>query len=459
MSNGKTIHEQARETPVYGECDVLVVGAGPAGCAAAASAAQIGADTVLVERYGCLGGMSTAGLVAWIDRMTDWDGTQLIAGFANDVLGSLPKDAILGPPREIWGSKDEQLVGYWRDRANAYHGTVTWSPTVDPELFKIAYLDTLQKTGARLLLHSWAVAVVQEDDELHGVVFESKSGRFAVIAKQIIDTTGDGDIFAFTGTDYDTDTVKADPDDEVNRDFVVSSNIHDNMNVSFMLGGVDMDGYLAFRNDKPGEFSVLMKAASEQGFTYRGHVMPRNDLCLFMGPKFSGHSCLNVEDLTTVEIESRRRMMDCLAFFRTNMPGFQNAWVMETASQIGTRHSRRLRGAKSMTQEEWRGGISHGDEVGQVPSPNPRYPKVSVPLGCLVPARLENLLVAGRNLSCDAVTHGFMREIPVCWVTGQAAGAAAATAVAAGTRVRDVEVSEVQKQLISQGAVLQRKDI
>ena len=125
MAEKETVHEPARETPVLRKCDVLVVGGGPAGCAAASSASEAGADTVLVERYGHLGGMSTGGLVIWIDRMTDWEGNQVISGYARELMDRVPSDAILGPPDELWGSRDSQLVDHWQERHNAFQGTVT----------------------------------------------------------------------------------------------------------------------------------------------------------------------------------------------------------------------------------------------------------------------------------------------------------------------------------------------
>ena len=138
MAEKETVHEPARETPVLRKCDVLVVGGGPAGCAAASSASEAGADTVLVERYGHLGGMSTGGLVIWIDRMTDWEGNQVISGYARELMDRVPSDAILGPPDDLWGSRDSRVVDYWQERHNAYQGTVTWSPTIDPGMLKIA---------------------------------------------------------------------------------------------------------------------------------------------------------------------------------------------------------------------------------------------------------------------------------------------------------------------------------
>lgn len=449
--SGKTISEPARDIPVFADCDVLVVGGGPAGCAAAASAAQTGADTILMERYGCLGGMSTGGLVVWIDRMTDWSGQQVISGFASDLLDRLPKDALLGAPENLWGPKDAKVVEYWRDRGSAFHGTVTWSPTVDPEMLKMAYLDVMLEGGVKLILHSWAAALLQEGNKICGVVFESKSGRQAILAKMVLDATGDGDIFALANAPFESDFIQTDNDDEVNVEFALPLNMDNTMNVAFLFAGVDMQRYLSFYHDYPDEYS---KRLSELGLHEKGHIMPHNDVCLFMGPKLSGYSPISVEDLTAVEIKSRKCMMKYLDLFRRNMPGFEDAWVMNTASQIGTRHSRRLVGLKRMTREEWTAGKIHEDEIGACPSPSPRYPNVSIPLGCLLPVSLENLLVAGRNLSCDAVTHSFMREIPVCWVMGQAAGTAAALSIERKTKPRDLDVKILQETLRKQGANL-----
>jgi hypothetical protein len=448
----QTIREPARSIPVYRTCDVLVVGGGPAGTAAAASAAQLGADTMLVERYGHLGGMSTGGFVLWIDRMTDWQGRQVIAGVANDLLDRLPRDAVLGPPPELWGSRDAAAVAYWRDRYNAFQGTVTWSPTVDPEMLKMASLDLVLDRGVSLLLHAWSVAAVQEGPEVRGVIFESKSGRQAILARTVIDATGDGDIFALAGAAYETDVFPPDAREEF--EFVVSPNIHDRMTLSSRWGGVDMERYLAFRRDQPAQYHAVMARGKEQGVLDRPHVMARNDVALFMAPKMAGYSCLDVEHLTAVEIEGRRRVRVMLDFYRREMPGFERAWLIDTSPQIGTRHSRRLSGVTRMTRDAWTAGRGHDDEVGISPPPNARYPNVSIPLGCLVPQALDGLLAAGRNLSCDAATHSFMREIPQCWAMGQAAGVAAAVAVAAGVRVRDVDVTEVQRQLVKQGAWL-----
>ena len=133
-----TLCEPAREIPVYRECDVLVVGGGPSGTAAAVAAARAGADVILLERYNHLGGLSTGGLVIWIDRMTDWGGQAVIRGFAEEIMDRLPADAVAGPAQEDWGSKDPSRAAHWAQRTASFHGIVTWSPTVDPERLKLA---------------------------------------------------------------------------------------------------------------------------------------------------------------------------------------------------------------------------------------------------------------------------------------------------------------------------------
>ena len=145
-----THHEAARDIPVYRECDVLVVGGGPSGTAAAAAAARTGADVVLLERYNHLGGLSTGGLVIWIDRMTDWTGQLVIRGFAEELFERLPPDAVAGPDRGDWGSTDAAKAAHWSHRTAAYHGIVTWSPTIDPERLKLASQEMVLESGVQL---------------------------------------------------------------------------------------------------------------------------------------------------------------------------------------------------------------------------------------------------------------------------------------------------------------------
>ncbi len=195
----KTVFEPARQIPVFAETDVLVVGGGPAGTAAAIAAARLGADVLLVERYNHLGGLSTGGLVIWIDRMTDWSGRHIIRGLADELMERLPKDAIQGPPRAEWGNRDAATAAYWAQRTAAYHGIVTWSPTIDPEALKTLSMKMTVEAKVRLLLHAWCTAPIVENGVVQGAIFESKEGRHAVLAKIVVDTTGDADLIARSG--------------------------------------------------------------------------------------------------------------------------------------------------------------------------------------------------------------------------------------------------------------------
>ena len=434
--------EPGREIPVYHRCDVLVVGGGPSGTAAALAAARTGADVVLLERYNHLGGLSTGGLVIWIDRMTDWTGRQVIKGFAEDVFDRLPREAIAGPEPEDWGSRDPAKAAYWGQRTSAFHGIVSWAPTIDPERLKVLSQEILLEAGVRLVLHGWAAVPIVEDGAVMGAVFESKSGRQAIMSKVLVDATGDGDMFARAGAEFEADIEEGD--------------VHHCMNTAFMLGGADMNRWLEFRRGQPEQFADFMSLGREQvGFFQPPYVSWRNDIGLFLGPRQSGLSGLDVDDMTEVEIRSHRLMVQHLDFFRANAPGFENAFMMLSAPQLGVRHTRRLAGVGRIEGRQWPDGLALPDEIGVSPSVSPKFPPISVPYGCLVPRSLDGLVACGRHVSCDANSHGFMREIPQCWLTGQAAGLAAGLAAGAGLQPRALDIAMLQQALRAQGVFLQ----
>lgn len=442
----RTYLEPSREVPVFAETQVLVIGGGPAGCAAAAAAAHAGANVLLLERYGYLGGLSTGGLVIWIDRMTDWDGRQVIAGFAREILDRLPNEAVAGAAQAEWGSKDPARNAYWRQRLGSFRETVTWSPVIDPEMLKLESLRMLLELGVTPVFHSWFSTPIVTDAAVRGVVFESKEGRQAIYADVVVDATGDGDVFARALAAFDSD--------------VDEKSMHHSINVAWMWGGVDMNRWIDFRVNQPEEFNALMERGRRLlGEVDRPYVSWRNDVALFLGPRLTGYSAIDVEDLTAVEVESRRWMMDLLGFYRGCMPGFADAWVLQTAPQIGVRHSRRLRGVTPVVRSEWQAGVVYGDEIGVSPSLSPAFPSVSVPYGSLVPVELDGLLAPGRHMASDASSHTFLREIPQCWLTGQAAGAAAALAARGGVAPRAVGVAELQGELARQGVYLRQPAI
>jgi hypothetical protein len=420
---------------------VLVVGGGPAGTAAALAAARTGADVVVMERYNHLGGLSTGGAVIWIDRMTDWEGRQVILGFAREVIDRLPADAVAGPDRTLWGVRDEGLAKYWRLRTSAFHGIVTWAPTIDPERLKLTSQEMLIEAGVRIVFHAWAARPIVEDGAAKGVVFESKAGRQAIMAKVVVDTTGDGDMFARAGAEFDTDIEEGD--------------VHHSMNTGWVLGGVDMNRWINWKVLYPEQLTALIeRGRKELGFFQTPYVSWRPDIALWLGPRQSGLSALDVDDMTEVEIRSHRLMEGHCRFYREHAPGFENAYSLQSASQLGVRHTRRLAGVERIERGHWSDGTPVASEVGVSPSISPKFPVVSVPYGSLVPRALDGLLAAGRHMSCDANSHGFMREIPQCWLTGHAAGVGAAVAANRGVQPREVDVGEVRAILREQGAHL-----
>lgn len=437
---GDVVHEAPRAVPVFRDCDVLVVGGGPSGTAAAVAAARTGADVVLLERYNHLGGLSTGGLVIWIDRMTGWDGTHLIRGIAGDLLDRLPAEAIAGPPRSLWGSADEATAAYWKERTAAYHGIVTWSPTIDPERLKLVSQELVLQSGAQLVLHGMGTAPIMQDGAVAGMIFESKEGRLAIRARITVDCTGDGDIFGRAGAGADTDIEERD--------------IHHCMNTAWIWGGCDMNRWIAFKTGDAAGFSAFMDRGRSScgGLFERPFTSWRNDVALFMGPRLSGYSAIDVQDLTEVEVRSHRLMAQHLDVYRAHAPGFENAFLMLSAPQIGVRHARRLPGVGRVTRAQWTDGTPYPDEIGVSPSLAPSMPPISVPYGALLPRALDGLLVAGRHVSCDAASHSFLREIPQCWLTGHAAGAAAGLAARLNVAPRAVPVAALQGELLRQGA-------
>ncbi len=439
-----TLREPAREIPVCGRCDVLVVGGGPSGTAAAVAAARLGAEVVLLERYNHLGGLSTGGLVIWIDRMTDWQGNLVIRGFAEEILARLPVDAVAGPAREHWGSREAGLAAHWGQRTAGFHGVVTWSPTIDPERLKLASQEMVLEQGVKLALHCWAALPLIEGNAVRGAIFESKAGRRALRARVVVDATGDGDLFARAGAAFESDIEAAD--------------IHHCMNTAWLFGGVDMRRWIEFRTANPEQLSQFMALGRERmGACERPFVSWRNDIALFMGPRQSGLSALDVDDQTEAEVRSHRLMAAHLEHYRAHAPGFEGAFLMLSAPQLGVRHSRRLVGVARIARAQWSAGEVAGDEIGVTPSISPKFPNLSIPYGALVPEKLDGLLACGRHISCDPSSHGFMREIPQCWVTGQAAGAAAALAAARGVEPRAVDVAELQAALARQGVHLRSR--
>jgi hypothetical protein len=443
----RTITEAARDIPVCHAADVVVVGGGPAGVAAAVAAARNGARTALVERYGHLGGMATGGLVILIPFLTDGTARQVLAGLLQEMVDRLDtRQGALYPTRSEWGADDEATLRYWRRRGTGSYVSnqrVRYSVTVDPELLKCVLNDMVEEAGVKLYLHSWASCALANDDRVQGMVFESKSGRQAILSRITVDCTGDGDMFASVGADFDA---------TIDRTLRTA-----NLALGFRLGNVDAERYVDFRDGQAPQDDALMKELLAMGGFETYWRTTREDI-FWCNNRLRNLDCLDVADLTTAEIQGRKSMLISLDYLRKHVPGFEHCYLVDTASQIGTRGSRRLMGEHVLTWEEVMSGVMHPDAVvvsshlGQTVSKE--FPLASIPYRSLVPRRIENLLVAGRCFSADPRASNDYNWIQQCVPMGQAAGTAAALAVAAGITPRQVDYRQLQQRLIGQGAVL-----
>jgi hypothetical protein len=442
----KTIMEPASEITVLREADVVVVGGGPGGHAAAVSAARSGADTVLLERYGHMGGMATGGLVIMIPHLSDGTEKIILAGQCKEWLDRLDvRGASVHQKYEDVGSDDKELVEYWRDFHQFFicEDRIQLAAMVDPEILKCVLNDMVEESGVKLFLHSWGTRAIVDKNEVQGVIFESKSGRQAILGKVVIDATGDGDLLPSAGAEFDR-TIK--PDLRIATVAVV-----------FRLGNVDTKRHGKFRKLEPKKNEELMRELMQLGGFPAAQRSAHDDV-LWVSNWIPGLDILNVEDLTKAEVEIRKRMLITYDFFKKNVPGFEESFIIDTASQTGTRGSRRVIGEYMVTEKDINSGEIHEDTIAVCPQlrhvVSPEHPHVHIPYRALVPRKVENLLVAGRSFSSDDIVNNDYNLIPHCIIYGQAAGTAAALSIKSGVKVRNVDYGALKDTLVRQNVVL-----
>ena len=445
-SSAKTIRELAREIKVCHEADIVVVGGGPGGHSAAVAAARNGANVVLVERYGHLGGMATGGLVLLIPHMSDGTKEQQIAGLCQEWLDRLAvRNAVVMPKKEELGSDDKEIAGRWFDYSPMFvrQGRVRLSANVDTEILKCVLNDMVEEAGVKLLLHCWAAKAITDNGTVKGIIFESKAGRQAILGKVIIDATGDGDLLPSAGADFDRNI---DPKLRIATAAVV-----------FQLGDVDTKKARDFGRSNQQGYAELMDELKKLGGFPVWQPTALDDVVWFNN-WIPERDILNVEDLTWIEVNVRKKMLITYDFFKKHIPGFEKSFILNTAPQLGTRGSRRVIGEYMVTEKDMRSGTIFEDTIAVCPDLNfnisPEHPHVHIPYRSLVPRKVEGLLVAGRIYSAEDIVQEDFNLIPHCIAIGQAAGTAAALAVKKGIRPRDVEYVALQKCLIDQGVPL-----
>ncbi|GAA2423761.1 FAD-dependent oxidoreductase [Streptomyces macrosporus] len=458
----RTVTLPPRPARFGGRTDVLVVGGGPAGIGAALAAAEAGADVLLVERYGFLGGNATAALV------------MPLMSFHNEKRQAAPGDDTRLLPTDH-GEGEPVVAGVlWRllnrliERGGGITPSVDTGYTVpfDPETFKIVAMDMLDEAGVRMLFHSFASSVLPLDDGRR-VVFETKSGPVVIDAEAVVDCTGDGDIAAASGAPY-----------EVGR---AEDGLVQPMTLMFRVANFLQPRFADYVREHPDQWRGvhglwdLVREATERGEL----DLPREDVLFFATPhpdevsvnstRVTGALGTSVWDLSRAEHAARRQMDRIHHFLRTRVPGFEQSYVVQSGVQIGVRETRRIMGDYKLTGDDILAArtfpdvIAHGaypidihnpEGTGTVLKRVPRGKSYDIPLRCLLPRDTDHLLVAGRCISGTHVAHSSYRVMPISMATGQAAGVCAALAVRAGRLPRDVDHTLVQRELLRQGARL-----
>ena len=451
--------------------DVLVVGGGPAGLSAAIAAAREGVDTLLVERYGCFGGVITQTLVgtpSWYRYVKTIDAGGIIKEFElkakemNGTINSFNKKI-----------KTTEIGKFLEKEGILIDGVPTYE-ILDTEIFKVLADNLIQEAGVTPLLHCQAVDTIIDKNTITGIITESKSGRQAIMAKRVVDATGDADIAFRAGAPY-----RKDPKNKLMG-----------VTVNFGCSGVDINKFFTYLLEK-----IQKKPKFLSYFKQSGELFFMDDFTCFLEPMNRAHKedglpesipikkiwdqyvelgiinsfngihisdidCTDVFDLTKAEIEGRRRIVKLINSLRRRTPGFEKARLKNIGSSLGTRESRKIIGEYNITEYDVKNQARFEDSIGVCPEFLDGYGTVivpttgryfQIPYGIILPKNVENLLVAGRCVAGDKISHAATRQMVCCIATGQGAGVAAAVSIKENTICREVDILEVQKALKNQG--------
>ena len=423
-----TYHENAKELPIAGEYDVIVAGSGPAGTAAAVMAGRMGAKVLIIEWNNAIGGISTSGM------MSHWTGSVTSPLYT-----------------EILQRSADMNEGEQKGKIQQF---------INPENLKTVYLNMLKDANVDVLLYTFVCGVVMEGDQLTGVITESKSGRRVFRSKVVIDGTGDGDVAAFAGVEY-----------HKGRE---SDGKMQPTTLMFKVAGVDMSRAVllgSFESTYQTEKGELQALAKEHIPYPAGHLLAyKSTLPGIVTCNMT--NCTDIdgtkaEDLTRAEIVCRSQMPAIVKYLREFVPGFENCYIISAGSMMGVRETRHFKGVYTLNEndiltakvfDDWvvRGAhfnfdvhniTGSGLDATGVQKHWTQPKGYTIPYGCLVPEKINGLLLSGRNISGTHIAHSNYRVMPICVGIGAAAGVAAATAIKKGVQVRDIKGEELQDRL------------
>ncbi|MHA2392661.1 MAG: FAD-dependent oxidoreductase [Promethearchaeota archaeon] len=458
------IDEPNRNVPILTETDVLVIGGGPAGISAALAAAREGVDTMLVERYGCFGGVITQamiGTIAWYRYSKTIDAGGIGLEFEK-------RAKKMGATINIFGNiKNKDMRASLEQEGLIVNGEPTYE-ILDTEIFKFLVDQMIQEAGITPLLHCYVTDVIMEENIITGVITESKSGRQAIMAKRIIDATGDADIAFHAGVPF-----RKSPKNELME-----------VTVNWGCSGINIGKFLMYVYLNPGKIGDWGETQNEDAFStylvepfnkakeageipddvtiesYWTNYTDAGEITSFNGIHMTDIDPTDVWDLTKAEIEGRRRVLWAVNALKKYTPGFKKARLRSIGSSLGVRESRKIIGEYIITESDVRNQAKFEDSIGICPEFIDGYGIAimpitgryfQVPYGILVPKKVENLLVAGRCVAGDKISHAATRQMCCCIVTGQGAGVAAAISIKNNTTCRKVDITEVQDSLKKQG--------
>jgi hypothetical protein len=464
----KMIKEEAKNIPVISEPDILVVGGGPAGIGAAIAAARSGAKTMLVERYGFVGGNMTIAMVNPMFTFHDIEGKQVIRGVAGEVVDRLVK-----------------LTASHGHVSDLTFDNASMTP-FDPEGMKLLLLEMLDEAGVEMLLHSIVSDAISENGKVTAVVVENKSGRQAICPKYVIDCSADADIVARIGAPF----IKGRESDGAMQP----------VTLFYRIGGIDtselkswMKQNRGLLKDSPTDDEIdsqqalaflglneLVKRAVKLG-EFPADAAPR--ILMYQLPKegqfavnctrLQGIDGTDVRDLTRAELLTRKQAWDIHKFLQKYVGGFEDSYILDTGVQVGIRETRHIVGDYKMTEEDvlnsraFEDGIACGTFAIDIHPPEGEQQVFTgsgkavyeIPYRSLLPQGVDNLLVAGRSISATHAAFGSARVMATSMGIGQGAGIAAAIAGKSGCTTREIDVKQVRQQLLAQGQYLLNEEI